>query len=188
MRWACLKIQTVTLVATLCGDTHTHRHRGRQKMPPHSVRAYAPTRSSMPHPRAPPPDPRLTPGPVFVVSGGVISKASARDDWERDLGPVRYRSYAPSFFLPIHLSSRQLARTAWPPWLCPSSVGFARAGFDKRASDLSVTAVHTRTANKQREQPIKGRLQGIRHMRQNISKVTAPRVSPLFLKCRSTSR
>jgi len=36
-----------------------------------SVRTYAPTRSSEPHPRAPPPDPRLKPGPVFVASGGV---------------------------------------------------------------------------------------------------------------------
>ena len=35
-------------------------------------RACAPTRSSKPHPRAPPPDPRLKPGPVFVTSGGVI--------------------------------------------------------------------------------------------------------------------
>ena len=32
-------------------------------------RACAPTRSSKPHPRAPPPDPRLKPGPVFVTSG-----------------------------------------------------------------------------------------------------------------------
>ena len=36
------------------------------------VRAYAPTRSSKPQPRAPPLDPRLKPGPVFVASGGVI--------------------------------------------------------------------------------------------------------------------
>jgi len=36
-----------------------------------SVRAYTPTRSSKPHPWAPPPDPRLKPGPVFVASGGV---------------------------------------------------------------------------------------------------------------------
>ena len=35
--------------------------------------AYAPARSSKPHPRAPPPDPRSKPGPVFVASGGVIS-------------------------------------------------------------------------------------------------------------------
>jgi len=40
---------------------------------PPSVRAYAPTRSSKSHPRAPPPDPRLKPGPVFVASGGVIT-------------------------------------------------------------------------------------------------------------------
>ena len=37
------------------------------------VRAYAPTRSSKPHPRAPPPDPRLKLGPVFVASGVVIN-------------------------------------------------------------------------------------------------------------------
>ena len=36
-------------------------------------RACAPTRSSKSHPRAPPPDPRLKPGPAFVTSGGVIS-------------------------------------------------------------------------------------------------------------------
>jgi len=31
-------------------------------------------RSSKPHPRAPNPDPRLKPGPVFVASGGVIAE------------------------------------------------------------------------------------------------------------------
>ena len=36
-----------------------------------AVRAYAPTRSSTPHPRAPIPDPRLKPGPVFAASGVV---------------------------------------------------------------------------------------------------------------------
>ena len=45
---------------------------------PPSVRAYAPTRSSKPHLRAPPPGPRLKPGPVFVASGGVISAKKAR--------------------------------------------------------------------------------------------------------------
>ena len=34
-----------------------------------SVRAYASIRSSKPRPRAPIPDPRLKPGPVFVASG-----------------------------------------------------------------------------------------------------------------------
>ena len=36
-----------------------------------SVRAYAPSRSSKSRPRAPPPDPRLKPGPLFVASRGV---------------------------------------------------------------------------------------------------------------------
>ena len=60
------------------GDRQTDRHTDRQKSlalgnDPPSVRAYAPTRSSKSHPRAPPPDPRLKPGPVFVASGGVIT-------------------------------------------------------------------------------------------------------------------
>ena len=42
---------------------------GYRKRPP-SVRAYAPTRSSKSHPQAPPPDPRLKPGPAFIASGG----------------------------------------------------------------------------------------------------------------------
>ena len=50
-------------------------YRGLQEMTP-SVRANAPTRSSKPHPRAPPPDPRLKLGPVFVASGGVITCAA----------------------------------------------------------------------------------------------------------------
>jgi len=41
--------------------------------PPY-VCAYAPTRSSKPHPWAPPPDPRFKPGPVVVASGGVNKK------------------------------------------------------------------------------------------------------------------
>ena len=45
---------------------------GYREMTP-SVRALAPARSSKSHPRAPPPDPRLKPGPVFVASGGVIN-------------------------------------------------------------------------------------------------------------------
>ena len=45
-----------------------------RKCPP-SVRAYAPSRFSKPRPRAPPPDPLLKPGPVFVASGGVITGA-----------------------------------------------------------------------------------------------------------------
>ena len=42
----------------------------------HPVRACTPTRSSKPHPRAPPPDPRLAPGPVFATSGGVKREIS----------------------------------------------------------------------------------------------------------------
>ena len=45
---------------------------GYKKRSPPSV-LYAPTRSSKSPPRAPPPDPRLKPGPVFVASGGIIS-------------------------------------------------------------------------------------------------------------------
>ena len=56
---------------------HTHTGSWLQEMAP-SVRAYASTRSSKPHPRAPPPDPRLKPGPVFVASGGVIIEKSQR--------------------------------------------------------------------------------------------------------------
>ena len=41
---------------------------GYRKRPP-SVRAYAPACSSEPLPRAPAPDPRVKPGPVFVASG-----------------------------------------------------------------------------------------------------------------------
>ena len=41
-----------------------------------SVRAYAPTRSSKPHPRVPPPVPRFKPGPMLVASGGVMTAAS----------------------------------------------------------------------------------------------------------------
>jgi len=37
------------------------------------VRAYAPSCSFKPRPRAPPPDPRLKPGPVFLASEGVIN-------------------------------------------------------------------------------------------------------------------
>ena len=56
---------------------HTQRERmtssvGCSKRPPF-VRAYAPTRSSKSHPWAPPPDPPLKPGPVFVASGGVTT-------------------------------------------------------------------------------------------------------------------
>ena len=38
-----------------------------------SVRACAPTCSSKLNPWAPPPDPRLKPGPVFAPSGGIIT-------------------------------------------------------------------------------------------------------------------
>jgi len=38
----------------------------------------ASTRPSKPHPQAPPPDPRLKPGPVFVASGGVITVTRVR--------------------------------------------------------------------------------------------------------------
>jgi len=62
-----LKRPTATLVASEVV--------GYRKRPPF-VRAYAPTRSSKPHPRAPPLDPRLKPGPVFVTSGGVTSTSS----------------------------------------------------------------------------------------------------------------
>ena len=65
-----IKIPTADL-----GDTHIHGHTevmGYRKRPP-SVRAYAPTRSSKPHSRAPPPDSWLKLGPVLVASGGVIT-------------------------------------------------------------------------------------------------------------------
>ena len=51
--------------------TRTHADSGGYRKLPKPGRAYAPTRSSKAHPRAPPPDPRLKPGPVFVASGGV---------------------------------------------------------------------------------------------------------------------
>ena len=66
-----LKRPTATLVAT---DIVGYR-----KSTP-SVRAYASTHSSKPHPRAPPPDPRLNPRPVFVASGGVIMHGSSPKD------------------------------------------------------------------------------------------------------------
>ena len=74
-------------------ETHTHRHTHRQtswaiKMTP-SVRAYAPTRSSKPHPRAPPPDPRLKLGPVFVTSGGVRTLHAAGSIAENAKGLLR---------------------------------------------------------------------------------------------------
>ena len=66
-RWLVLVVHFwCILVAT---DTHTGIM-GYRKLPP-SVSAYAPTHSSKPQPRAPPPDPRLKPRPVFVASGGV---------------------------------------------------------------------------------------------------------------------
>jgi len=51
---------------------------GYRKRPPF-VRAYAPTHFSKPHPRAPPPDPRLTPGPVFLDSGDVTRNSSGQE-------------------------------------------------------------------------------------------------------------
>jgi len=77
---ACLKRPTVILVTNchFSGDTHTEdRHRGLKELTT-SVRAYAPARYSKPQPRAPSPDPRLKPGPVFVASGGVTIKKIVR--------------------------------------------------------------------------------------------------------------
>jgi len=65
------------------GRTHTHGHTeivGNRKRPPY-VRAYAPARSSKPHPRASPPGPRLKPGPRvrrFRVPGGVNRRPHPR--------------------------------------------------------------------------------------------------------------
>ena len=42
-------------------------------MNPPSTRMYTHPFFEATHPRAPPPDPRLKPGPVFVTSGGVIN-------------------------------------------------------------------------------------------------------------------
>ena len=43
------------------------------------IQVLGPTRSSKPHPRAPPPDPRLKPRPVFVASGGVKTRMFATE-------------------------------------------------------------------------------------------------------------
>ena len=52
---------------------HTRRNSGvyRKRLSPYAH--MPPARSSNSHPRAPPPNPRLKPGPVFVASGAVVN-------------------------------------------------------------------------------------------------------------------
>jgi len=68
----------VTLVAT---DRPTHRQTGimgYRKFHPLCSRI-CPYPFFEAHPRAPPPDPRLKPGPVFVASGGVKKNPDAHE-------------------------------------------------------------------------------------------------------------
>ena len=64
---------------------------GYRKRPP-SVRAYAPTRFTKPHPRAPPPEPRLKPGPVLVASGGLKNGPMPKRGERRAAAPWRNRT------------------------------------------------------------------------------------------------
>ena len=66
-------------------------------MPPPSVCAYAPARSSKPHPRAPLPDPRFKPGPVFVASGGVNRHSRCQPAAPRPFSspPIAPRPHSP---------------------------------------------------------------------------------------------
>ena len=82
-------------------------------MTPPPVRAYAPARSSKPHPWAPPPDPRLKSGPVFVASGGVMN-----------FGAIQVTT-APAFLAQARPGPR-------PPARCKEGSDAARRSADMR--------------------------------------------------------
>jgi len=71
--WACLKKQTAEL-----DGARTQKSWAIGNDPPPLYAHIPPARFSKPRPLAPPPDPRLKAGPVFVASGGVMKCPSVR--------------------------------------------------------------------------------------------------------------
>jgi len=85
------------------GRTHTRAGILGYRKRPHSVSAYAPTRSSNSTPRAPPPEPRSKPGLVFVASGGVINIPTGNTSAIRPENPSSNHSVMP--FPAVSISS-----------------------------------------------------------------------------------